>query len=127
MQGKGVRGKGCSVSFGQSARVNLSFSCERSDPFPVLLPVWFSFISVYLFLAALGLRCCPCALSSCGERGLLLVVVSGFSLRRLVLLQSSGSGCVGSVVVHGLSCPVACGVFLGQGWNLCPLHWQVDF
>ena len=34
-------------------------------------------------------------------------------------------GCVGSVVgAHGLSCPVACGIFLEQGSNPCPLHWQ---
>ena len=26
----------------------------------------------------------------------------------------------------GLSCSVACGVFLDQGSNLCHLHWQVD-
>ena len=33
---------------------------------------------VYLFLAALGLRCCVWAFSSCGERGLLLFAVRGF-------------------------------------------------
>ena len=32
---------------------------------------------IYLFLAALGLRRCPRAFSSCGERGLLLVAVRG--------------------------------------------------
>ena len=37
-------------------------------------------------------------------------------------LYSAGS----AVVVHRLSCPVARGVFLEQGLNLCPLHWQVD-
>ena len=31
----------------------------------------------YLFLAALGLHCCAQAFSSCGERGLLFVVVQG--------------------------------------------------
>ena len=31
---------------------------------------------IYLFLAALGLRCCTRAFSSCGERGLLFIVVS---------------------------------------------------
>ena len=37
---------------------------------------FFKFIYfIYLFLAALGLRCCMWAFSSCGERGLLLVVV----------------------------------------------------
>ena len=30
------------------------------------------------------------------------------------------------VVLHGFSCPTACGIFLDQGLNLCPLHWQVD-
>ena len=29
-------------------------------------------------------------------------------------------------VVHGLSCPMARGIFLEQGSNLCPLHWQED-
>ena len=33
---------------------------------------------------------------------------------------------MGSVVVaHGLSCSVACGIFLDQGSNPCPPHWQV--
>ena len=30
------------------------------------------------------------------------------------------------VVAHGLSCSLACGIFPGQGLNLCPLSWQVD-
>ena len=30
------------------------------------------------------------------------------------------------IVGHGLSCSTACGIFLDQGLNLCPLHWQVD-
>ena len=49
------------------------------------------FILFYLFLAALGLCCCTRAFSSCGERGLLFVVVRGFSLRWLLLLWSTGS------------------------------------
>ena len=32
---------------------------------------------IYLFLAALGLHCCARAFSSCGERGLLFVLVRG--------------------------------------------------
>ena len=32
---------------------------------------------IYLFLAALGLRCCAQAFSSCGEWGLLFVAVHG--------------------------------------------------
>ena len=45
---------------------------------------------IYLSLAALGLRCCTRALSSCGERGLLFVAVHG-------LLMA-----VASLVEHGL-------------------------
>ena len=33
------------------------------------------FVLIYLFLSALGLHCCTWAFSSCGERGLLFVVV----------------------------------------------------
>ena len=36
-------------------------------------------------------------------------------------LQSTGS----VVVVHGLSCSAACGIFLDEGSNPCLLHWQV--
>ena len=44
----------------------------------------FSFKLINLFLAALGLRCCAWAFSSCGERGLLFVVV-----RRLLIEVAS--------------------------------------
>ena len=33
-------------------------------------------VFIYLFLAALGLRCCAWAFSSCGERGLLFIAVA---------------------------------------------------
>ena len=46
---------------------------------------------------------------------------SGFSCCRARAL-----GAWASVVVHGLSCPMACGVFPNQGSNPCPLYWQVD-
>ena len=46
---------------------------------------------IYLFLAVLGLHCCTQAFSSCGERGLLFVVV-----RRLLIAVAS------LVVEHGL-------------------------
>ena len=29
-------------------------------------------------------------------------------------------------MAHRFSCPVACGIFLDQGLNLCLLHWQTD-
>ena len=46
---------------------------------------------IYLFLAALGLCCCAWAFSSCGERGLLFIVV-----RRLLVAVAS------LVAEHGL-------------------------
>ena len=53
--------------------------------------------------------------------------VPGFSLPWLLLLWIMGSRHAGSVVVaHGLSCPMACGIFLDQGSKLCPLHWQEE-
>ena len=54
------------------------------------------FVLFCLFLAALGLRCCTRAFSSCGEQGLLFVAVHvGFSLWWLLLLQSTGCRHVG--------------------------------
>ena len=52
-----------------------------------------------------------------------LVVVLGLLIAVAFLLQSSRStGRASEVVVHGLSFPSACGIFLEQGWNSCPLH-----
>ena len=31
-----------------------------------------------------------------------------------------------AVVAHRPSCSAACGIFLDQGPNPCPLHWQAD-
>ena len=44
----------------------------------------------YLFLAALGLRCCARAFSSCGERGLLLVAVHGLLIVVASLVAEHG-------------------------------------
>ena len=61
------------------------------------------FFNLFLFLAALGLRCCTRAFSGCGERGLLFftvrglliavasLVAEGFSLQWLLLLWNMGS------------------------------------
>ena len=82
------------------------------------------FIFIYLWLRWVFVAAC----------GLSLVAVSGgysslwcvhFSLRWLLLLWSMGSRRAGSVAAaHGLSCSAACGIFLDQGSNPCPLHWQ---
>ena len=47
-------------------------------------------LSVYLFMAALGLRCCVWAFSSCGEQGLLFVVVLGLLIAVASLVVEHG-------------------------------------
>ena len=102
---------------------------------------------IHLFLAAFGLCCCLWASSSCGEWGLLFIAVRGLLItvdslccgapalgaRAAVGVARGLSSCglwalePGSVVVvHGLSCSAACGIFPDQGLNLCPLPWQAD-
>ena len=79
-------------------------------------------IFIYLFLAVLVLRCCAWAFSSCSEWGLLFVAVHS-SLRVASLVAEHRLQSTGSVVVtHGLSCSLACGIFLDQGSSPCPLH-----
>ena len=53
--------------------------------------IFFNKFIYFLFLAELGLRCCAQAFSSCGERGLLFVVV-----RELLIVVAS------LVAEHGL-------------------------
>ena len=98
-------------------------------------------------MLALGLHWCARASSSCSERQLLSVAVCGplvvtaslvseywLSEHRPQYLQHMGSGAVAYVlqrvdsvvVAHGLSCSTVCGIFLDQGSNSCPLHWQSD-
>ena len=56
------------------------------------------------------------------SRGCSLLWHVDFSLQWLLLLQSRGSRCPGSVVMaHELCCSMACGIFLNQQSNHCPL------
>ena len=48
------------------------------------------YLFIYLFLAALGLRCCAQAFSGCGERGLLFVVVRGLLIAVAPLVAEHG-------------------------------------
>ena len=45
---------------------------------------------IYLFLAALGLRCCAWAFSSSGERGLLFIAMRGFLIVVASLVAEHG-------------------------------------
>ena len=50
----------------------------KKTSFPLLLFFFFLInLFIYLFLAALGLRCCTRAFSSCSKPGLLLIAVRG--------------------------------------------------
>ena len=78
---------------------------------------------VYLFLAALGLHRCVWTLS-CSE-GKLLSSCTRFSLWWLLLLGSTGSRCMGSVVVvHGFCCPVVSSQIRDQTHVPC-IHRQI--
>ena len=104
-------------------------------------------LQVFFFSAALGLRRCAWALSSCREQGLLFVAVCGLLMavaslvaehrllvhglqylwHKVSVVVARGLWSAGSVVVaHRLSRSVACGIFPNQGSNPCPLHWQAD-
>ena len=54
------------------------------------METFFFFNFIYLFLAALGLRCCAWAFSSCGERGLLFVAVCGLLIAAASLVAEHG-------------------------------------
>jgi len=64
--------------------------------------------------------------------GLLIEVASLVAGRRLWGTRASVAAAPGLsstgliVVVPGLSCCKACGIFLDQGWNPSLLHWQAD-
>ena len=55
-----------------------------------VLEVYLFIYLIYLFLAALGLCCCVWAFSSCGERGLLFVVVCGLLIAVSSLVEEHG-------------------------------------
>ena len=52
--------------------------------------LFFLYKFIYLFLAALGLRCCTWAFSSCGERELLFVAVRGLLIAVASLVAEHG-------------------------------------
>ena len=102
--------------------IHLSYTTSHFPPiFWWLWTCLFFKSCIYLFLAVLGFPCFLLGLcSSCGMRA---SRYGGLSYCRAQAL-----GCARGlvVVVHRLSCPVACGIFLDQDFNLFPLHWRVD-
>ena len=82
----------------------------------------FHFIYVFIFGGA-SLSCCLQAFSRGSEWGHSIVLGHGFSSRQLLLLWPMALRHVDpGVVAHGLSCPTACGIFLDQESNPCPLN-----
>ena len=78
-------------------------------------------------MPALGFHCCVQAFSSCGEQGLRSSCDMQASLVVASHCRAWALELMGSVTVaHGLSCSIACGIFLDQGLNPCPLYWQVN-
>ena len=63
---------------------------EIVDSKPLSFQFFFFRNLFILFLAALGLRCCARAFSSCGERGLLFVVVRGLLIAVASLVAEHG-------------------------------------
>ena len=107
--------------------------------FSNLVKVLFWIVYYWLIFYCAGSLLLPRLFSSCSEQGLLPTCGArashwgGFSCCRAQTLEQRGFRIVTlalehrlSGVVHGLSCPVACGVFLDQGLNLCLLLWQAD-
>lgn len=88
-----------------------------------------NFLLIYLFLAALG-SSLLCLVGASGSY--CLTVVHGLFIAWLHLLWNTGSRCVGFdscgsgtqssrgsvVVVHGLTCLKACGIFQDQDWEV---------
>ena len=114
------------LAFGKSHRRKRIFSCvtviqvtvswwwpRASGDLRLILFLFF----IYLFLTALGLRCCARAFSSCGEQGLCSSCGGRTSLVAERKLQGTQAS---EVVAHGLRCPVACGIFQARDQTSVP-------
>jgi len=113
------------VHLGSNHTVNTT-TIQIQSPALYCLDYYFKILFIYFILVVLGLCCCKQAFSSCSPRGLLFVKMHGLLtvVASLVVeqrLMAHGLSSCGS----GLSRPGVCGVFLHQGLNLCPQHWQV--
>ena len=61
--------------------------CKRWQVFSFFVVINLFIYLIYLFLAALGLRCCTQAFSTCGERELLFVAVRGLLIALASLVE----------------------------------------
>ena len=100
----------------------VALEVQHSIPFTIIAaPCSFCVWLHWAFIAALELSLVAVS------RGHFSLWNTGFSLRWLLLLWSTGFRSVGSVVVaHRVRCPAAYGIFPDQGSNPCLLSWQSD-
>ena len=94
----------------------MGLSSNHGSPRPSFSALFFFFkkILFILCLTARSLGCCTQAFSSCSEQGPLSSCSSWASHGGGLLLSQS----TGSVVGHGFSCSVACGIFLDRGIHI---------
>ena len=90
------------------------------DPPEEWLPTCFLFFPLRLNVSIFGYAGSSLLHAGCCRERSYALRCMGFSLWCLLLLWSTAS----IVVAHGLCCCQACGIFLEQGLNLCPLNWQ---
>ena len=117
----------------QISTLNRSYILEEhTDNWHVNKCILIIYLVLIFISAVLGLHCCVGAFAGYSNWRLLFFVVHGLliALASLVtehglwihrLQQSQHEGSV--VVLHGLSCSAACGMFPNEGSNTCPLHW----
>ena len=90
-------------------------------PFQFCIPFIYSFFKnkfIQLSLAALGLRCCARAFSSCSEQGLLLVAVCGLLIVMASLVVEHRLQVRRWALEHGLSSCGAQAQLLCSMWDL---------
>ena len=80
-----------------------------------------------VFMAALGLHCCLRApLVRAGGGSSLAAVLGLLAVEASLDVEPWPRALRAVVVLNGRVCPAACGIFLDQGLNPCPLYWQAD-
>ena len=75
---------------------------------------------ILFFIYLLAVRGLLSAFSSCGEHGLVLLVVHRLLIAAAPLVAKHRLQ--GTVAAPGLRCPVACGAFPDEGLSPCPLN-----
>ena len=120
--------KGHEALFWIHLKKSTSKSNYRGEYSVFLLVILSSLKGLFIYLGCAGSSLLCVGLLQLQQVGGLFSRCSAQALRCSCF--SCGAQALGSwtsvVVVHKLSCSAACGIFLDQGLNPCPLHWQAD-